>query len=276
MIPFGVPALAGPRLAVTILPVEPPKGGTPNDLSRVLAIEAKDRKSVEFRCVFNSYEAKHPATSIITGAGLVVRRLQICSDKLRSKLVEVAGFLAFARNDRGSWRFTETPYNSRMPESKPLVAIIMGSKSDWDTMRNAVETLNGLGVPNEARVLSAHRTPDATAEFARGAADRGVRVIIAGAGGAAHLAGVIAAHTWLPVLGVPIQSKLQGLDSLLSTAQMPGGIPVGTLAIGEAGAKNAALLAAAILATSDDALRQKLEAFRKKQSEAVLAAKLPT
>ena len=163
-----------------------------------------------------------------------------------------------------------------MPESKPLVAIIMGSKSDWHTMRNAVDTLDELGVPNEARVLSAHRTPEATAEFARGAVNRGLRVIIAGAGGAAHLAGVIAAHTWLPVLGVPIQSKLQGLDSLLSTAQMPGGIPVGTLAIGEAGAKNAGLLAAAILATSDDTLRQKLEAFRKKQSETVLAAKLPT
>src|SRR4029453_14228975 len=149
-----------------------------------------------------------------------------------------------------------------MPESKPLVAVIMGSKSDWDTMKNAVETLDGLGVPNEARVLSAHRTPDATAEFARGAADHGLRVIIAGAGGAAHLAGVIAAHTWLPVLGVPIQSKLQGLDSLLSTAQMPGGIPVGTLAIGEAGAKNAALLAAAILATSDEAIRKKWEKER--------------
>jgi 5-(carboxyamino)imidazole ribonucleotide mutase len=185
-------------------------------------------------------------------------------------------FLDFARNDGTSWRFTETPYNVPMPESKPLVAVIMGSKSDWDTMRNAVETLDELGVLNEARVLSAHRTPDATAEFARDAADRGLRVIIAGAGGAAHLAGVIAAHTWLPVLGVPIQSKLQGLDSLLSTAQMPGGIPVGTLAIGEAGAKNAALLAAAILATSDDTIRQKLEAFRRKQSEAVLAAKLPT
>jgi len=113
----------------------------------------------------------------------------------------------------------------------------MGSKSDWETMRHAVETLDELGVANEARVLSAHRTPDATTEFARTAADRGLRVIIAGAGGAAHLAGVIAAHTWLPVLGVPIQSKLQGLDSLLSTAQMPGGIPVGTLAIGEAGRK---------------------------------------
>jgi 5-(carboxyamino)imidazole ribonucleotide mutase len=157
----------------------------------------------------------------------------------------------------------------------PLVAIVMGSKSDWDTMRHAAETLDGLGVPNEARVLSAHRTPDATAEFARNASDRGVRVIIAGAGGAAHLAGVIAAHTILPVLGVPIQSKLQGLDSLLSTAQMPGGIPVGTLAIGDAGAKNAALLAVAILATTDKKLRQRLEEFRKKQSESVLSAKLP-
>jgi 5-(carboxyamino)imidazole ribonucleotide mutase len=161
-----------------------------------------------------------------------------------------------------------------MPESKPLVAVIMGSKSDWETMRHAVETLDDLGVPNEARVLSAHRTPDATTEFARNAAARGLRVIIAGAGGAAHLAGVIAAHTWLPVLGVPIQSKLQGLDSLLSTAQMPGGIPVGTLAIGQPGATNAALLAAAILATSDESIRQRLEAFRKKQSEAVLSAKL--
>jgi len=169
----------------------------------------------------------------------------------------------------------QTPYNSPMPESKPLVAVIMGSKSDWETMRHAAETLDGLGVPNEAAVLSAHRTPDATADFARRAADRGLRVIIAGAGGAAHLAGVIAAHTWLPVLGVPIQSKLQGLDSLLSIAQMPGGIPVGTLAIGDAGAKNAALLAAAILALSDEKVRNNLEAFRKKQAESVLAAKLP-
>src|SRR5437870_6649003 len=162
-----------------------------------------------------------------------------------------------------------------MAQINPLVAIIMGSKSDWETMRHAAETLDDLGVPNEARVLSAHRTPDATTEFARKAANRGLRVIIAGAGGAAHLAGVIAAHTWLPVLGVPIQSKLHGLDSLLSTAQMPGGIPVGTLAIGEAGAKNAALLAAAILATSDKMVRQRLEAFRKKQSDSVLAVKLP-
>ena len=181
----------------------------------------------------------------------------------------------FSRDPNASWPFPENLYNVPMPESKSLVAIIMGSKSDWETMKNAVETLDELGVPCEARVLSAHRTPEATTEFARGAADRGLRVIIAGAGGAAHLAGVIAAHTWLPVLGVPIQSKLQGLDSLLSTAQMPGGIPVGTLAIGDAGAKNAALLAVAILATSDNALREKLEAFRRKQSETVLAAKLP-
>jgi len=162
-----------------------------------------------------------------------------------------------------------------MPQPKSLVAVVMGSKSDWETMRHAVEMLDELGLPNESRVLSAHRTPDATAEFARNAADCGLRVIIAGAGGAAHLAGVIAAHTVLPVLGVPIQSKLQGLDSLLSTAQMPGGIPVGTLAIGDAGAKNAALLAAAIIATADKKLRQKLEAYRKKQSDSVLSAKLP-
>src|SRR5213076_2037725 len=162
-----------------------------------------------------------------------------------------------------------------MPQPKSLVAVVMGSKSDWETMRHAVEMLDELGLPNESRVLSAHRTPDATAEFARNAADRGLRVIIAGAGGAAHLAGVIAAHTVLPVLGVPIQSKLQGIDSLLSTAQMPGGIPVGTLAIGEAGAKNAALLATAILATSDDEVRQRLKAFRQTQTEKVLAANLP-
>ena len=166
-----------------------------------------------------------------------------------------------------------------MPESESssvLVAIIMGSKSDWDTMRHSVETLNELGVPNEAHVLSAHRTPDATADFARKAADRGLRVIIAGAGGAAHLAGVISAYTWLPVLGVPIQSKaLHGLDSLLSIAQMPGGIPVGTLAIGDAGAKNAALLAASIIGLSDEKVREKLQAFRRKQSETVLAQRVP-
>jgi 5-(carboxyamino)imidazole ribonucleotide mutase len=163
-----------------------------------------------------------------------------------------------------------------MPKTSPLVAVIMGSSSDWETMSVCVKTLDQLGIANQAHVLSAHRTPDATAKFAREAADRGIRVMIAAAGGAAHLAGVISAYTWLPVLGVPIQSSaLHGLDSLLSIAQMPGGIPVGTLAIGSAGAKNAALLAAAILALSDKKIRQNLQAFRRKQTEAVLAAKLP-
>jgi 5-(carboxyamino)imidazole ribonucleotide mutase len=143
-------------------------------------------------------------------------------------------------------------------------------------MRHSVETLDELGIPNEAHVLSAHRTPDATADFARKAADRGIRVMIAGAGGAAHLAGVIAAYTWLPVLGVPIQSQaLHGLDSLLSIVQMPGGMPVGTLAIGNAGAKNAALLAAAIIGIGDEKVREKLQAFRKKQTDAVLAQRVP-
>lgn len=165
---------------------------------------------------------------------------------------------------------------SEAKSSNTLVAIIMGSKSDWDTMRHSVETLDELGIPNEAHVLSAHRTPDATADFARKAADRGIRVMIAGAGGAAHLAGVIAAYTWLPVLGVPIQSQaLHGLDSLLSIVQMPGGMPVGTLAIGNAGAKNAALLAAAIIGTGDENVREKLQAFRKKQTESVLAQRVP-
>lgn len=162
------------------------------------------------------------------------------------------------------------------PKSPSLVAVIMGSASDWETMRHCVETLNELGISNEHHVLSAHRTPDATADFARKAADRGLKVIVAGAGGAAHLAGVVAGLTHLPVLGVPIPSStLQGLDSLLSIAQMPGGIPVGTLAIGSAGAKNAALLAAAILALSDDKIRKNLEAFRKKQTDAVLAVRVP-
>jgi 5-(carboxyamino)imidazole ribonucleotide mutase len=166
-----------------------------------------------------------------------------------------------------------------MAESKSstsLVAIIMGSKSDWDTMRHSAEMLDELGVSNESHVLSAHRTPEATTEFAHNAVDRGLRVIIAGAGGAAHLAGVIAAHTWIPVLGVPIQSQaLHGLDSILSIAQMPGGIPVGTLAIGNAGAKNAALLAASIIGLSDEKVREKLLAFRKKQTDVVLAQRVP-
>src|ERR1700736_4650798 len=173
-------------------------------------------------------------------------------------------------------RRTNARPNSRMPQPKSLVAVIMGSKSDWETMRHAVETLDELGLPNESHVLSAHRTPDATADFARKAAGRGLRVVIAAAGGAAHLAGVIAAYTWLPVLGVPIEShSLRGLDSLLSTAQMPGGIPVGTLAIGVAGAKNAALLAASIIGISDETIRKNLEAFRKNQTESVLATRVP-
>jgi 5-(carboxyamino)imidazole ribonucleotide mutase len=161
------------------------------------------------------------------------------------------------------------------PQTSPLVAVIMGSKSDWETMKHADETLEKFGVAHECRVMSAHRTPALASEFASGAEARGVEVIIAAAGGAAHLAGVIAAHTLLPVLGVPMKSVLQGLDSLLSTVQMPGGIPVGTLAIGEAGAKNAALLAIAILANSRPDLREKLREFRREQEEKVRAATLP-
>lgn len=147
----------------------------------------------------------------------------------------------------------------------------MGSKSDWDTMRHAVETLDALGVPNETRVVSAHRTPDLLFEYASTAQSRGLRVIIAGAGGAAHLPGMVSAKTILPVLGVPVESKaLQGIDSLLSIVQMPAGVPVGTLAIGKSGAINAALLATAILATDNDELRAALETFRETQTQAVL------
>ena len=147
----------------------------------------------------------------------------------------------------------------------------MGSKSDWETMKNASDTLARFGVPHESRVLSAHRTPQAATEFAAGASERGLKVIIAAAGGAAHLAGVLAAHTILPVLGVPMESQmLRGMDSLLSTVQMPAGIPVGTLAIGKPGAINAALLAVAILALQRPDLHQKLEAFRKEQAEKIL------
>jgi 5-(carboxyamino)imidazole ribonucleotide mutase len=154
---------------------------------------------------------------------------------------------------------------------KPLVAVIMGSKSDWEVMRAASETLQDFGVPHESRVLSAHRTPELAAEFAAGAEGRGLEVIIAGAGGAAHLAGVTAAYTTLPVLGVPMESQsLKGLDSLLSTVQMPGGVPVGTLAIGKGGAKNAALLAIAILANHRPELRQKLHQFRDEQKKKVM------
>jgi 5-(carboxyamino)imidazole ribonucleotide mutase len=160
--------------------------------------------------------------------------------------------------------------------SGALVAVVMGSASDWETMRHAVELLDDLGVPNEHKIVSAHRTPEMMAEFARTADERGLRVIIAGAGGAAHLPGMLAAHTWLPVLGVPVQSHaLSGMDSLLSIVQMPAGIPVGTLAIGTAGATNAALLAASILATTDAKIRKKLEAFRKRQTDAVLTQRVP-
>jgi 5-(carboxyamino)imidazole ribonucleotide mutase len=156
-----------------------------------------------------------------------------------------------------------------------LVAVVMGSASDWETMKHACEMLDRFGVAHERHVLSAHRTPVQAAEFAGGAEARGLEVIIAAAGGAAHLAGVVAAHTVVPVLGVPMQSVLQGLDSLLSTVQMPGGIPVGTLAIGKAGATNAALLAVAILSNSRPELRARLHAFRSEQSEKVRQAQLP-
>ena len=154
-----------------------------------------------------------------------------------------------------------------------MIGIVMGSTSDWDTMKAAAKMLEDFGVPYEAKAMSAHRTPHAVAEWAEGAKKRGMKAIIAAAGGAAHLAGVVAAHTTLPVLGVPMPSKhLQGLDSLLSTVQMPKGIPVATFAIGEAGAANAALFAVAILAVSDKALARKLVAFREKQTAAVLKA----
>jgi len=152
----------------------------------------------------------------------------------------------------------------------------MGSKSDWETMRHADETLTEFGVAHECRVMSAHRTPKLAAEFSATAADRGLEVIIAAAGGAAHLAGVVAAHTILPVLGVPMKSDaLNGMDSLLATVQMPAGIPVGTLAIGKPGAINAALFAIAILANSRPELRAKLKEFRRRQEEKILAATLP-
>lgn len=156
-------------------------------------------------------------------------------------------------------------------DEKPLVGVIMGSKSDWDTMRHASETLTQFGVPHETRIVSAHRTPQLLAEYSTGAAERGLEVIIAGAGGAAHLPGMAAAYTILPVLGVPIESKtLKGIDSLLSIVQMPAGVPVATLAIGKAGATNAALLAVSILANSRPDLREKLRVFREKQTAKVL------
>jgi 5-(carboxyamino)imidazole ribonucleotide mutase len=160
--------------------------------------------------------------------------------------------------------------------ASPLISLIMGSTSDWDTMSHAAEALDRFGVAYEKHVVSAHRTPVWMAEFAQGAEARGIEVIIAGAGGAAHLPGMTAAHTVLPVLGVPVQSAaLNGLDSLLSIVQMPGGVPVGTLAIGKAGATNAGLLAVAILATSRPELREKLRAFRAEQTAKVREDRLP-
>ncbi|MGP0070772.1 MAG: 5-(carboxyamino)imidazole ribonucleotide mutase [Bryobacteraceae bacterium] len=165
-----------------------------------------------------------------------------------------------------------------MPDShsmQPLVGIVMGSKSDWETMRAAAETLDRFGVPHEAKVVSAHRTPAWMVEYASSAESRGLQVIIAGAGGAAHLPGMVAANTLLPVLGVPVESHaLKGMDSLLSIVQMPAGIPVGTLAIGKAGAQNAALLAVAILANHNLALREKLRTFREEQAEKVRSEEL--
>src|SRR6218665_1848175 len=157
-----------------------------------------------------------------------------------------------------------------MPAERPAVAIIMGSQSDWETMKNAADTLDALDIGYEARIVSAHRTPDRMYEFAKGARDEGFKVIIAGAGGAAHLPGMTASLTPLPVFGVPVQSKaLSGQDSLLSIVQMPAGIPVGTLAIGRAGAVNAALLAAAVLALYDEALAARLDEWRTAQTESV-------
>ena len=157
-----------------------------------------------------------------------------------------------------------------LAKAKPLVGIIMGSKSDWETMRHAAEMLDTLGIPHEKKVVSAHRTPQRLYDYAQGARGRGLRVIVAGAGGSAHLPGMAAAMTSLPVLGVPVETRsLKGLDSLLSIVQMPAGIPVGTLAIGKAGATNAALLAAAILATTDPTLAERLDRFRAEQTAAV-------
>ena len=166
--------------------------------------------------------------------------------------------------------------NSEIRNPKFLVAVVMGSKSDWDTMRHTDETLTEFGVAHECRVMSAHRTPQLASEFSSTAAARGIEVIIAAAGGAAHLAGVVAAHTILPVLGVPMKSDaLNGMDSLLATVQMPAGIPVGTLAIGKPGAINAALFAIAILANSRPELRTKLQEFRQGQEQKIRAVTLP-
>jgi 5-(carboxyamino)imidazole ribonucleotide mutase len=185
-----------------------------------------------------------------------------------SSSVFICGFKAFtlSKSHHRLWRQTRVNADA----TRPLVGVIMGSRSDWETMAETARTLEGLGVPFEVRVISAHRTPDALFEYAASAEDRGLEVIIAAAGGAAHLAGVTAAKTLLPVLGVPMESRaLKGMDSLLSIAQMPGGIPVGTLAVGKPGARNAGLLAASILALGDSTLQHRLEAWRARQTASV-------
>jgi len=159
-----------------------------------------------------------------------------------------------------------------LSDKDPIVGIIMGSQSDWDTMSEAHDILKALGVPHECKIISAHRTPDRMVEYAKSAKDCGLKVIIAGAGGAAHLPGMVASMTPLPVLGVPVESKaLSGMDSLLSIAQMPGGVPVGTLAIGKAGAKNAGLLASSIIGTADENVMKALEEYREQQTQSVTA-----
>jgi len=164
----------------------------------------------------------------------------------------------------------------RKKAGKPLVGVIMGSKSDWDTMKNASEMLDTLGVENETLVVSAHRTPDWLFEYAASAESRGIKVIIAGAGGAAHLPGMAASKCTIPVLGVPVESKaLKGLDSLLSIVQMPGGVPVGTLAIGNSGATNAAILAASIIGLSDDTIRANVRSLRQRRTDEVLSSRDP-
>src|SRR4051812_17918946 len=194
-------------------------------------------------------------------------------------MLQVSGAHAAAQSNRIAFTRWAVPRRDgpimAEPNAISVVAVVMGSRSDWETMQHAVELLNQLGVPNEYKIVSAHRTPELMAQFAREADARGIRVIIAGAGGAAHLPGMIAAQTWLPVLGVPVESKaLKGIDSLLSIAQMPAGVAVGTLAIGVSGAKNAALLAASIIGLTNDSVRAKVQAFRTAQTDSVLAQTL--
>ncbi len=191
--------------------------------------------------------------------------------------MESGGHLLTALPAMGFWaRVQSVPVPDTAASPAPLVAVIMGSSSDWETMKHAVEVLERFEVPYERHIVSAHRTPVWMAEFATGAEQRGIEVVIAGAGGAAHLPGMVAAHSVLPVLGVPVQSAaLQGLDSLLSIVQMPGGVPVATLAIGKAGSTNAGLLAVSILGNSRPTLRARLHAFREEQTQKVRQERLP-